>query len=621
MEQATKQWVTVRRIANELGVSATWLERFCNSTGIVIREATNPYYRSSAPMRLVERNELSAVLGEHSDELAAAQKRSAAGRKAVATTRSREETQLDTARREFEDMARVVESFGSLETALFWLGALNGTVTIPTEQAWSLLGGCLASGGRLTRSSHLIIWQLPSGIEIAIAQQMVKEWGWTTLLPEAKDVVVHTGANVVLRAPFGRERKIRVVKVPEAYKHFQDAVVRWMDDQRTIAERTWGAFSALGSEDCTWAKLSFSPHEAAIWRQAGIDPYHALVCIASGIGVSEASELTLFDLDVIRNAILVEIWRGRLDYLRSWMNSGFNARDAVMWDKVLGVPELASMWRNLGVHPSSAALLSGFNRVGYQVSPEQFATLLAQVCIIRGGTVKGGDVAEALLKLIAVGIEVPLAEKIIVQLYTHKCFNNKCIENITELAFLKVPARIASELAIRIEKTTPNNRSFSMSMVAEYWRAMPNEEPEVVLDWVRARAGSEMVIRLRELGITPAQFVSHRQLFKSSKESVLTRLEKGENLADILASPPPAYEQWCARRRARKERKQRRRAAARARWAMFFDVPVTAVPQGIGGCTAVAREAYRTGRASVPASVLEAWRKQGSAPSWARQYR
>ncbi len=607
-----EDWHTLSRTASNLGVGIVWLENFCKKHQLTIRKARNPHYSSASPMRLIELNALKRCFAAEPEALANAQKRSNRARKASVTVAIREKQRVLEAQRRLGEVTQLVESLGPLESSLFWFGQMvhsENRQRFIVGASWELLGGFLASGGKLFQSEKTVFWQFPSGLGVYVPRQLLKNWPWLCLLPhiELAELAVNNDrseSTVTIRRPFGKTETVKTVDSQVAYHRFLEAFGK----TDTISPSELNELSAC-PEDDIWMRFNITTHDAKIWKRFKFTAHQALAYTACGIGVGEARSFAEVGLDIQKDPNVILLWKDDLYRLRDWIFHGMNAQVALQWENVGFSPEEGAVWNELKVSPSNAAVLAGQNIQGFSVHPQQVKELITNLEQIWELKSKRNQIGDHLILLLSIGQSFEDIESVLLRLHSRNFLNRRYLEILTYLLYEQIPISIASDLIMQLPAETSIDAEHILRSAAWLWENRPNMEICTLMAWASSGINVETTLQLIDLGVSVQQAKQYKTLFRRSPKTtknVLSRIANGEALDDIAKT----Y------RNPKKQKKTQK--ASRTAWANFFHVNAQLIPPDFGPFDREVVKSFQTGRTPVPEYILKRWSETNQPPRWAR---
>ncbi len=620
----TEDWHTLSRTASELGVGVTWLESFCKRHQLTIRKAKNPHYSSASPMKLIELNALNRCFAAEPEALANAQKRSRRARKASVTVATREKQRFVEAQQRLGEVAQLVESLGPLESSLFWFGQMaysKNRQRFIVGASWELLGGLLASGGTLSQTKENTFWQFPSGLEMCIPRQLLKDWRWIDLLPYADRFTANENSEstVIIHEPFGRVKTVKAFDASTVHYYFLKSFATWTNRTSIISTQAYSTrFDEQVDEELSqlfvypgneiWERLHMTSRDAEIWQRHQFTAQQALAYIACGIGVGEAISFSEVGLDILKLPIFIIKWRNDLYRLGEWRAHGLNALFATLWANAGFSPEEGAAWNELKILPNDAAILAGHNIQGFSVHPQQVKELITNLEQIRELKFKRKQISGYLVMLLSRDRSFEDIEPVLLRLHSRDLLDSRYLRMFSHLLDNQIPILIASDLMMQLPAKTNIDARRILQSAAWLWKSRPNLETRTLIEWSSIDIKVETSLQLIDLGVSVQEAKQYRALFNRSPKTtknVLSRIANGEALDDIAKS----YQST--------KKKKKKQEANRRAWAEFFRVSVQLIPPDFGPFDPVAVKSFQTGQAPVPEYILNKWNETNKIPRWA----
>ncbi len=625
-----EDWHTLSRTASELGVSVSWLESFCVKHQLTIRKTKNPHYSSASPMKLIEINALNRCFAAEPEALANAQKRSKRARKASVTVAIREKQRVLEAQRRLGEVTQLVESLGPLESSLFWFGQITYSENrrqFIVGASWELLGEFLASGGALFQSKKNVFWRFPFGLEVSMPRQLLKNWPWIQLLPQADNSLAseNSESTVTIRKPFGKREVIKTFDESMVHYHFLKSFADLTNRTSVIPTQAYSIradkqidrdlgqlFVYSGNE--IWERFHITNHDAKIWKHNQFSAQQALAYTACGIGVGEARSFAEVGLDILKEPNVILLWKDDLYRLKDWIFHGINAQFALQWENAGFSPEEGAIWSELKVPPRVAAVLAGRNDHGFSLHPQQFQELITNLQQIRELKSKRNQISDHLISLLSIGLSFEDIESVLLRFHTRDLLNRRCLELLLYLLHKKMPISIASDsimqLAELAERTNMRAERMEhiLQLVARLWENRPNMEMRTLIAWASSKINVETALRLIDLGVSVQEAKQYKTLFRRSPKTtktVFSRIANGEALDYIVKS----YQST--------KKKKKKQEASRKTWAIFFRVNAQLIPPDFVPFDPATVKSFQTGQTPVPEYILNRWDKTNKIPKWA----
>ncbi len=618
-----EDWHTLSRTASEFGVSVTWLESFCVKHQLTVRQVKNPHYSSASPMRLIELNAVKRYFATEPDALIDAQKRSKRARRASATAATREKQKALEAQRRLGEVTQLVESLGPLEASLFWFGQMTYSENqrqFIVGASWELLGGLLASGGTLSRTEENALWQFPSGLEVRMPCQLLKNWRWISLLSRADHSAAseNSESTVTIRRPFGRMETVKTFDASIVHHNFLKSFADWTNRTSVIPTRAYSIrsdeqmdrelgqlFAYSGNE--IWERFHITTHDAEIWKRHQFSAQRALAYIACGIGVGEARSFAEVGLDILKGPDLIVRWRDDLYRLKEWQAYGLDVRSASLWTDAGFSPDDGAQWSRLDVPPDSAAILRMPG--GYHIRPPQYAELLASLERVHELGKRRKEVSDHVRVLLSRKQTFDDVKFILLNLHANGSLDRRHLRMISHLLHEQMPISIAFNLMMQLPAEAGANAEHILRSAAWLWENRPNMGSRALIDWASCGIKVETALQLIDFGVSVQQAKQYRALFNRSPKTtknVLSRIANGEALGDIAET----YRST--------KKKKKAQEARRIIWAEFFRVNAQLIPPGFGPFDREVVKSFQTGRAPVPEYILKRWGETNQLPRWAR---